>query len=60
MLNRKEFAMDTLYLIGFILASLYILMGLDDFIWDIIALYYKRKRKDVVLKIGRASCRERV
>lgn len=47
--------MDTLYLIGFILASLYILMGLDDFIWDIIALYYKRKRKDVVLNMQEIS-----
>lgn len=47
--------MDTLYLIGFILALLYILMGLDDFIWDLIALYYKRKRKDVYLNMQEIS-----
>ena len=31
--------MNTLYLLGLILALLYILMGFDDFIWDIIALF---------------------
>ena len=43
--------MNTLYLLGLILALLYILMGFDDFIWDIIALFYKKNRKDVFLNM---------
>ncbi|MBV5342996.1 hypothetical protein JZU68_05105, partial [bacterium] len=36
---------STLYIIGFILVLLYLVMGLDDFIWDIFSLIKRRKYK---------------
>lgn len=43
--------MDAIYILGLILALLYILMGFDDFIWDIISLFYKNNRKDFFLNM---------
>ena len=47
--------MNDLYIIGLVLVTFYILMGFDDFIWDIIALFYKQRRKDVYLNMQEIS-----
>lgn len=44
--------MDTfLYIIGFILVVLYLLFGIDDFVWDFITLFGKSKYKKHHIKI---------
>lgn len=44
--------MDTvLYLIGFLLVVLYLLFGIDDFIWDIATIFRKRSYKKKLFKI---------
>ncbi|MFI3171364.1 MAG: glycosyltransferase [Eubacteriales bacterium] len=40
---------DTLYIIGLILVSLYLITGFDDFVWDIITLIKRRKQKEQIL-----------
>lgn len=40
---------STLYYIGLALVTFYLITGLDDFIWDIIALWKRRKMEDDVL-----------
>ncbi|MFI3173154.1 MAG: glycosyltransferase [Eubacteriales bacterium] len=41
---------STLYIIGLILVTLYLITGFDDFIWDIITLIKRRKQKEQTLK----------
>lgn len=44
--------MDTfLYVIGFILVVLYLLFGIDDFIWDFVTIFRKRSYKKKHFKI---------